>query len=111
MTDLQDRSVRLWAYVIGAYWLTIATLHRLWKTYKHVVTLRINGIADTQRAGPEEYAVLVRDIPAPTNGTTIAEAVDKYFRALHPGTYQASIVVTYGSKVYIYIYLLEDLRV
>ena len=98
----QDRSLRLWAYVIGAYWLTIATLHRLWKTYKHVVDLRIKDKSDTETVKPEEYAVLVRDIPAPSNGT-ITEEVDKYFRSLHPGTYHASIVVTYGSKVHIYV--------
>ena len=98
---LQDKSDRLWAYVIGAYWLTIATLHRLWKTYKHVVALRITDRYYVQTAKPEQYAVLVRDIPAPQPGTgTMYDQVDKYFKALHPETYRACVIVTKTSNVY-----------
>ena len=103
LTDLQDRSVRLWAYVIGAYWLTIATMHRLWKTYKHVVHLRSMDQSNPQKVKYEQYAVLVRDIPAPLPGTgTMYEQVDKYFKALHPETYRACVIVTKMSKVCTY---------
>ena len=95
---LQDKSDRLWAYVIGAYWLTIATLYVLWKTYKHVVLLRTQDQSNSLTAKPEQYAVLVRDIPIPPVGS-IAEEVENYFRELHPGTYESCIIVTNMSKV------------
>ena len=105
---LQDGSKRLWAYVIGAYWLTIVTMHRLWKTYKHVVHLRSVDQSNPQKVKYEQYAVLVRDIPAPPPGTatattataTIHGEVDKYFKALYPETYGGCVVVTKISNVY-----------
>ena len=108
---LQDGSKRLWAYVVGAYWLTIVTMHRLWKTYKHVVHLRIVDQSNPENIKPEQYAVLVRDIPAPLPGSgTMYEQVDKYFKALHPETYRACVIVTKMSKV-MYLQISSSLKI
>jgi hypothetical protein len=48
---------------------------------------------------PEEFAVLVRDIPRPSPDETIKDFVDSYFRALHPNTFYRSMVVTDHTKV------------
>ena len=93
----QDESKRLWAFAVGAYWLTIATFYVLWKSYKHVILLRTQD-QSSLTAKPEQYAVLVRDIPSPLTGS-IAQEVEDYFRSLHPGTYESSIIVTNMSKV------------
>ena len=75
-------------------------MHRLWKTYKHVVHLRSVDQSNPEKVKPEQYAVLVRDIPAPVPGSgTIYDQVDKYFKALHPETYRACVIVTKISNV------------
>jgi len=51
------------------------------------------------RLTPEEFAVLVRDIPKPPPGETTKDSVDSYFRALHPNTFYRSMVVTDHKKV------------
>lgn len=43
---------------------------------------------------PEQYAILVRDIPPVTKGQTRKEQVDSYFRKLHPETFYKSMVIT-----------------
>lgn len=42
----------------------------------------------------EQFAVLVRDIPAPEKGQSISEQVDSYFKAIYPDTYYKSMVIT-----------------
>ena len=101
---LQDESRRLWAYVIGAYWLTITTLFILWKAYKHVVQRRFEHQSDCKTGKPEQYAILVRDIPVPAAGT-LTEEVEMYFRSLYPETYETSIIITNAFKVYIYLFI------
>jgi hypothetical protein len=87
----------LWAFAVGAYWLTIATFYVLWNSYRHVILLRTHD-QSSPTAKPEQYAVLVRDVPSPLTGS-IAQEVEDYFRNLHPGDYGGSIIVTNMSKV------------
>lgn len=47
---------------------------------------------------PEQFAVLVRDIPAISKGETFKEQVDSYFKAIYPDTFYRSMVVTDNSK-------------
>lgn len=96
MGNITNKSPRLWAFAIADYWLTIATLYVLWKSYKHVVQLRTQD-QSAAKAKPEQYAVLVRDIPPPSTGS-ISDEVDTFFRALHPTTYETSIIVTNMAK-------------
>lgn len=48
----------------------------------------------------EQFAVLVRDIPAPPQGQTRKEQVDSYFKAIYPDTFYRSMVVTDNKKVF-----------
>lgn len=48
---------------------------------------------------PEQFAILVRDIPSPTDGQTQKEFIDSYFREIYPETFYRSLVVTENSKV------------
>ncbi|MCO5607012.1 hypothetical protein L7F22_061203 [Adiantum nelumboides] len=96
MGNVTNKSPRLWAFAIANYWLTIATLYVLWKSYKHVVILRTQDQA-SPKAKPQQYAVLVRDIPTPSTGS-ISEEVDMYFKTLHPTTYETCIIVTNMDK-------------
>lgn len=48
---------------------------------------------------PEQFAVVVRDIPAVPEGPNRKEQVDSYFRAIYPETYYKSMIVTDNKEV------------
>lgn len=48
---------------------------------------------------PEQFAILVRDIPRVSEGQTRKEQVDSYFRAIYPETFYRSMVVTNNKEV------------
>ncbi|TVU41184.1 hypothetical protein EJB05_14683 [Eragrostis curvula] len=95
--NVQDKSKRLWAFLLSVYWVSFVTYFVLWKSYKHVSNLRA-AARSTPDIKPEEFAVLVRDIPKPPPDETIKDSVDSYFRALHPNTFYRSLVVTDHTK-------------
>eukprot|EP01018_Ginkgo_biloba_P029931 Gb_08556 [translate_table: standard] len=97
MGNIQQESTRLWIFFVAAYWVSLVTYIVLWKVYKHILKLRGREQA-TLKAKPEQFAVLVRDIPPVPPGETRTEQVDSYFRRLHPGTYEKSLIVTDFSK-------------
>lgn len=49
---------------------------------------------------PEQFGVLVRDIPPVPEGQTRKEQVDSYFKTIYPDTFYRSVVVTDNKKVY-----------
>ncbi|KAM0852204.1 hypothetical protein ACQ4PT_051918 [Festuca glaucescens] len=89
----QNGSLRLWAFLVSVYWLSFVTYFVLWKSYKHVSNLRA-AARSTSDVKPEEFAVLVRDVPIPPPDQSIKDSVDSYFRALHPDTFYKAMVVT-----------------
>ncbi|KAG8081481.1 hypothetical protein GUJ93_ZPchr0007g5530 [Zizania palustris] len=100
--NVQKESSRLWAFLLSVYWVSFVTYFVLWKSYKHVSNLRA-AARSTSDVKPEEFAVLVRDVPVPPPDQTIKDSVDSYFRALHPDTFYRSMVVmdhTKADKIY-----------
>ncbi|KAG6529629.1 hypothetical protein ZIOFF_011841 [Zingiber officinale] len=93
MGHVNKRSPRLWAFLLGIYWVSFATYYVLWKAYEHVTDLRA-GAKISPEVRPEEFAVLVRDIPAAAAGQSMKDHVESYFRSLHPETFYKSMVVT-----------------
>lgn len=77
----------------------MVTYFMLWKAYKHVAALRAEALMSSEEVLPEQFAILVRDIPSPPNGETQKEFVDSYFRDIYPETFYRSLVVTENSKV------------
>ncbi|PQP93675.1 CSC1-like protein ERD4 [Prunus yedoensis var. nudiflora] len=98
MGHLQEKSPRLWAFLIGVYWVSFVTYFMLWKAYKHVSALRANALMSPQ-VKPEQFAILVRDIPAVPAGQLRKEQVDSYFKTVYPDTFYRSLVVTNNKKV------------
>ncbi|KAF8732286.1 hypothetical protein HU200_016266 [Digitaria exilis] len=95
--NVQSHSKRLWAFLLSVYWVSFVTYFVLWKSYKHVSNLRATA-RSTPDVKPEEFAVLVRDVPRSSPDETIKDSVDSYFRALHPNTFYRSMVVTDHTK-------------
>ncbi|XP_008784823.2 CSC1-like protein ERD4 [Phoenix dactylifera] len=98
MGNVQEKSPRLWAFLLGTYLISFVTFYMLWKSYKHVSDLRA-AAKSSPEVKPEEFAILVRDIPSAPPDQTIKEQVDSYFRTLHPETFYRSLVVTDNKKV------------
>ncbi|KAJ0848455.1 putative 10TM putative phosphate transporter, cytosolic domain-containing protein [Helianthus annuus] len=66
-------------------------------SYKHVSDLRAAALMSPE-AKPEQFAVLVRDIPASSDGQSRKEQVDAYFKNIYPETFYKSLVVTENKK-------------
>ncbi|CAK7350162.1 unnamed protein product [Dovyalis caffra] len=98
MANIKDKSPRLWAFLIATYWVSFVTYFLLWKAYVHVSGLRANALM-SPKLKPEQFAVLVRDIPPVPVGQTRKEQVDSYFQSIYPETFYRSMVVTNNKKV------------
>jgi hypothetical protein len=102
---IQNKSAKIWAFLLAAFWVSFVTFYVLWKSYKRVSTLRIRE-QTSAKVKPEQFAVLVRDIPKPEVHQTRSEQVDSYFRKLHPGTYEKCLVardISKAEKLYLEI--------
>ena len=136
----QKKSSRIWAFVVGVYWMSVCTWVVLWKSGRHVIGLRMRELKgahahahdahiskSSNMCRPEQFTVLVRDIPEPKPIISInkarssvladdgladdvdgaaaaipkryAQEVDAFFRKLHPDTYVRSQVVVDIKKV------------
>lgn len=98
MGHVKEKSHRLWAFVLGVYWVSFVAYYLLWKAYKHVSDLRAAALMSPE-VKDEQFAVLVRDIPAPAEGQTRKEQVDSYFTEIYPDTFYRSMVVTNNKEV------------
>lgn len=95
---MQEKSSRMWAFLIATYWVSLVTYYLLWRAYKHVSALRKNALMSPEIRA-EQFAVLVRDIPRPVDGQTRKEQVDSYFKAIYPETFYRSLIVTNNKEV------------
>ncbi|KAE9452409.1 hypothetical protein C3L33_15690, partial [Rhododendron williamsianum] len=98
MGHIEEKSPRSWAFLIATYWVSFVAYYLLWKAYNHVSDLRAAALMSPE-VRPEQYTILVRDIPPPPEGQTRKEQVDSYFKAIYPDTYYKSMVVTNNKKV------------
>ncbi|KAI9122660.1 hypothetical protein K1719_006500 [Acacia pycnantha] len=98
MANITVKSPRLWAFLIATYWASFVSLYLLWKSYKHVSCLRSEALRSPE-VKPEQFAVVVRDIPPLPEGQTRKEQVDSYFRTIYPETYYRSMIVTDNKEV------------
>jgi hypothetical protein len=97
-TRSQEQAKKLWAFLVGTYWVSIVTYVILVKHYKRMIRLRGKEQAHAH-ARPQQFACLVRDIPAPPKHMARREQVDAFFKKLHSDTYQTCMIVTNVKKV------------
>lgn len=85
ITNVTQGSSRLWAHVAMAYVFTAWVCTVLYKEYKAVMLMRLN-FNDTQHRRPDQFTVLVKNIPAdPDEPATLH--VEHFFRVNHPDYY------------------------
>lgn len=102
---MQAKSSRLWAFLVATYWVSFVTYFLLWRGYKHVSELRADALMSPE-VRPQQFAVLVRDLPDLPKGQSRKEQVDSYFKAIYPDTFYRSMVVTNNKEVCINCLLL-----
>lgn len=56
---------------------------------------------------PEQFAIVVRDIPVLPEGQSRKEQVDSYFKLIYPETFYRSMVVTDNAKVFMTVIFLH----
>ncbi|GMH01455.1 hypothetical protein Nepgr_003294 [Nepenthes gracilis] len=98
MGHVKANSSRLWAFLIAVYWVSLVTYYILWKAYKHVSDLRAVALMSPV-VKPEQFAILVRDIPPIPDGETRKEQVDSYFQSIYPDKFYRSMLVTNNKEV------------
>eukprot|EP00850_Spirogloea_muscicola_P000569 SM000002S05649 [mRNA] locus=s2:1374426:1379090:- [translate_table: standard] len=98
MGNIQDGSPLLWAFAIGAYWVTMGTFLFLRRAFMDISKLRWRHQA-TERARPDQYTVLVRDIPPPRGIESQQEHVEAFMKDMHPGTFERAIIIQKMDKV------------
>ncbi|KAL1555785.1 CSC1-like protein erd4 [Salvia divinorum] len=102
MGHIAQKSDRLWTFVAATYWVSFVTYYLLWRSYRHVSNMRAEALTSPEVKN-EQFAALVRDIPAPEKGQSINEQVDSYFKAIYPDTYYKATVITnnkVANKIY-----------
>ncbi|PON37080.1 Calcium-dependent channel [Parasponia andersonii] len=98
MANVDDKSPRLWAFLLAVFVVSFVSYYLLWKAYNHVSALRANALLSPE-VKPEQYAIIVRDIPPVPEGQTRKEQVDTYFKTIYPDTFYRSMVVTDNKEV------------
>lgn len=82
----QPNSRKIWAFLIGMFYVSMVVYFVLWRSYRWVVDLRDREIASSN-ARPQQFTALVRDIPKPMGKETRAQQVESFFARVHPGAY------------------------
>eukprot|EP00250_Pteridium_aquilinum_P020870 c24973_g1_i1 orf=201-2528(+) len=97
ISNVTPESQRLWAHVTLAYVYTAWVCGVLYMEYKAVMLMRLNFI-DTQDRRPEQFTVLVKNIPAdPDESATLH--VEHFFRVNHPDYYLTHQMVRNANKL------------
>lgn len=82
----QPQSSKIWAFMLGMFWVSLATYYVLWKSYRRVVYMRDRANANAA-ARPQQYTVLVRDIPKPVGKESRTDQIVNFFARVHPGVF------------------------
>jgi hypothetical protein len=88
----QPSSTKIWAFLAGMFWVSIVTYVVLWRSYRRIVDMR-DRIQASAYARPQQFVVLVRDIPKREGKETRTEQVEKFFSRVHPGAYNRILPV------------------
>ncbi|XP_057415574.1 CSC1-like protein At1g62320 isoform X2 [Lotus japonicus] len=91
VSNVQRGSQRYWAHIVVAYAFTFWTCYILLKEYEKVTSMRLEFLA-TQKRRPDQFSVLVRNIP-PDADESVSELVEHFFLVNHPENYLTHQIV------------------
>ncbi|KAM1562390.1 hypothetical protein PS1_005225 [Malus domestica] len=91
ISNIPDKSPRLFSHIVMAYVFTVWTCYVLLKEYEIVANMRLHFLATEERR-PDQYTVLVRNVP-PDSDESTSELVEHFFLVNHPDHYLTHQVV------------------
>ncbi|KAL6622526.1 hypothetical protein ACP70R_032405 [Stipagrostis hirtigluma subsp. patula] len=97
VSNVQDGSNKLWLHFSAVYIITGIACYLLYHEYKYISGKRLEYFM-TSKPLPQHFTVLVRAIPV-TNGCSVGDAVDKFFKEYHSSTYLSHTVVHQTGKL------------
>ncbi|XP_024516363.1 CSC1-like protein At1g62320 isoform X1 [Selaginella moellendorffii] len=108
VANVQDRSDRLWAHMLLTYVFTLWTCYVLHNEYKTVAFMRLRFLK-SQLSRPEQFTVLVRQIPDDPD-ETVGLHVDHFFRVNHYEHYLMYQIVYNANKLAKIVKKIEDIE-
>ncbi|XP_047047040.1 CSC1-like protein HYP1 [Lolium rigidum] len=97
ISNVTDKSNKLWLHFSAVYIITGVACYLLYHDYKYIAGKRLEYFM-TSKPLPQHFTVLVRAIPR-TDGGSVSEAVDKFFKQYHSSTYLSGNVVHQTGKL------------
>ncbi|AQK86105.1 CSC1-like protein [Zea mays] len=100
ISNLGKGSKRFWAHIAMSYVFTFWTFFVLYHEYKVVTTMRLRFLANQNRR-PDQYTVLVRNVP-PDPDESVSEHVEHFFAVNHRDHYlshQTGLWGLWGQRV------------
>ncbi|KAM0926737.1 hypothetical protein ACQ4PT_003360 [Festuca glaucescens] len=91
ISNIGKGSKRFWAHIVMAYVFTFWTFYVLYHEYKVITTMRLRFLAN-QKHRPDQFTVLVRNIPEDSD-ETVSEHVQHFFAVNHRDHYLSHQVV------------------
>lgn len=91
ISNLGKGSKRFWAHIAMSYVFTFWTFFVLYHEYKVVTTMRLRFLANQNRR-PDQYTVLVRNVP-PDPDESVSEHVEHFFAVNHRDHYLSHQIV------------------
>ncbi|KAM0850712.1 hypothetical protein ACQ4PT_052900 [Festuca glaucescens] len=97
ISNVKDKSNKLWLHFSAVYIITGVACYLLYHDYKYIAGKRLEYFM-TSKPLPQHFTVLVRAIPR-TDGVSVSDAVDKFFKQYHSSTYLSGNVVHQTGKL------------
>ncbi|KAL4204013.1 hypothetical protein AMTRI_Chr01g107590 [Amborella trichopoda] len=98
MSNIGRGSNRLWVHFFCLYFISFYSYYLLYQEYKNILTRRIEWLnKDCSR--PDQFTVIVREIPVCTEHHDIGCCVDHFFSKHHPFTYQWHMMAYDGQHI------------
>ncbi|KAI4319459.1 hypothetical protein MLD38_033054 [Melastoma candidum] len=97
ISNIPEKSEKLWAHLLMAYVFTFWTFYVLYKEYRILTHKRLQFLASENRH-PHQFTVLVRNVP-PDPDESVSEHVEHFFCVNHPDSYLTHQVVYNANKL------------
>ncbi|CAN8239047.1 unnamed protein product [Cochlearia groenlandica] len=97
VANLKIRSPWLWVHFGAIYLVTAYVCCLLYFEFRYIGLKRIEHF-HSSKPQPHQFTILVRNIPA-SDGNSVSDTVDKFFRENHSSTYLSHVVIHRTSKL------------
>ncbi|KAE9613258.1 putative calcium-dependent channel, 7TM region phosphate [Lupinus albus] len=85
ISNVPPQSIRFFVHIALEYLITVWVCFLLYKEYSNISTMRLHFFASQGRR-VEQFTVVVRNVPH-TDGCSVADSIDNFFKKNHPHHY------------------------